>query len=158
MSIPQRILRPTALLLSGAAIGGAGGYAASASGASSASAKTTKAHTIKSASRRAGEARLRRAVSITAVVPHGHGSFVTVSLERGTLTSISASTLTLSEGTKRATYKTVTISLPSDAVVRLSHERSSLSQLQAGDRVQVTQGPKRTLVSARPGTPPATTE
>ncbi len=133
--------------MSGAALGAAGGYATSASGAGTAPPPGAKARSA----RVAGEqARLRRAVSVTAVVPDGHGKFATVSIERGTFVSALGSTVVLREGTQRATYKTATLSLPSSTVVRLSRQPSTLSALSAGDRIVVVQGPRRTLVSARP--------
>lgn len=142
-----KTLKAGALLLSGAALGGAGGYAASASGASTAHTATPKA---RHARVQGEQARLRRAVSITAVVPAGNGKFATISVERGTLEAVSGSTITLGEGTPRAAYKTVTVTLPANAVVRLSRQASSLSALSAGDHLTVVQGPHRTLVSARP--------
>jgi hypothetical protein len=146
MSISPRILKASALLISGAALGGAGGYAASASGASPVSAEASAGKHAKAVSR---DARLRRAVSITAVVPDGHGSFATLSIERGTLVSDSSGELTLEEGTRQATYKSVTVALPSTAVVRLSRKPSSLAALSAGDRIEVLQSPRRTTVIAR---------
>lgn len=152
MNLSPRILKTSAVLLSGASIGGAVGYAASASGASTShGAKTNhsaSAHSAKAARRQAG--RLSRAVSLTAVVPSGHGHFATLSIERGTLTSVSGQTLTLREGTVRADYKTVTVTLPSTAVVRLSGAPSSLTALSPGERVAIVQGPRKTTVVARP--------
>lgn len=170
MRIPRskRLSKTSALLMCGAAIGGATGYAASASGTSNTASTTASsayaAHGANGArhhgakargSKRAGlrglEARMRHAVSASVVVSNGHGQFATVSLVRGTLVSISGSSLTVREGTARSSYKTVTLSLPADAVVRIAHARSSLSALSAGEHVLVIQGPKRTLVAARPG-------
>lgn len=147
--------KTAALLLGGVALGGAGGYAASASGSGSAS-TPAHTHTSKAAGTRSRKGQLRRAVSITAVVPDGHGSFATVSIDRGILVSVSGSSLTLREGTRKASYKTVTLSLPGDAVVRLSRKPSSLSALTAGDRVAVLKGPHRTAVIARPAAGGAT--
>lgn len=147
MSMSPRIVKASALVLSGAALGGAGGYAASASGAS-----TGQGTGAKQAGNRAHGrgARLRRAVSITAVVPAGEGKFATVTVQRGVLTSMSGSTVTLREGTRKATYKTVTLTLPADTKVRLARKPSSLSALSAGDRIAVVQGPHRSVVAARP--------
>jgi hypothetical protein len=147
MAFSPRLTKAAALVLSGAALGGAGGYAASASGAST---SPTKTSATKHAGALARQARLRHAVSITAVVPDGRGHFSTLSIERGTLVSVSGQSLTLNEGSRRYTYKSATLSLPSDVKVRLSHQISSLSALAAGDLVEVVQGPKRTAVIARP--------
>lgn len=151
MNIHPRIVKTGAILLSGAAIGGTVGYAASASGASTS--HTRGAHAAKAAHAGGGGAtakRLRRAVSITAVVPAAHGSFTTVSVERGTLASVSGQTLSLREGTRRSTYKTVAVTLSAKTVVRLAGKPSSLSALTAGDRLTVVQGPRRSTVLAHP--------
>ena len=154
MTFAPRFMRAGSLLLSGAALGAAGGYAARASGTglSPAQAPATAAKKGKLSS----QARLRRAVELTAVVPDGHGSFTTISIERGTIAAISGDQLTLNEGNRRFTYKTVTVTLPSSATVRLSRKPSSLSALAAGDRVEVLQGPKRTAVIARPASATST--
>lgn len=146
MSTSPRMMKACVLLLSGAALGAGGGYAASASGASATHPPAAKA----TAKRTRGElARLRRAVSITAVVPDGKGTFATLSIERGTLVSVTGNSISLREGNARAAYKTVNISLPSTTVVRLAGKPSSLSALSAGERIMVVQGPRRTTVSAR---------
>jgi hypothetical protein len=156
MSNSSRSLKAAALLLSGAAIGAGGGYAVDASGAGTTATASQAAggaavQGAKRAHGRAGGlARLRRAVSITAVVPDGKGKFATLSITRGVLVSASANALTLREGTRRATYKTVTLTLPASTTVRLSRSPSSLAALSAGERVLVVQGPHRTLVSAHP--------
>jgi hypothetical protein len=146
MSLSSPITRGSAILLCGAALGGAGGYAASASGASASSSTHAAASTRKA---RGAQARLRRAVSLTAVVPTGGGHFATVTEERGTFVSTSGTSLTLREGTVKAPYKTVTIPLGSDPVVRLARKPSSLSSLTAGERLLIVQGPHRTTVIAR---------
>jgi hypothetical protein len=48
--------------------------------------------------------------------------------------------LTLAEGTRRATYKTVTVTVPGDARVRDNRTKAALSTLKAGQRVLVVQG------------------
>lgn len=156
MSNSSRSLKAVALLLSGAAIGVGGGYAVDASGAGttatgSRGASGARAQRTKHAHGNAGGlARLRRAVSVTAVVPDGKGQFATLSIARGVLLSASTDALTLREGTRRATYKAVTLTLPANTTVRLSRSPSSLAALSAGERVLVIQGPRRTLVSAHP--------
>lgn len=147
MGMSPRIVKASALVLSGAALGGAGGYAASASGASAGNGTHAKQAGTGAHGR---EARLRRAISITAVVAAGEGKFATVTVQRGILTSVSGSTVTLREGTRKATYKTVTLTLPADTRVRLARKPSSLSALSAGDRIAVVQGPHRSVVAARP--------
>jgi hypothetical protein len=74
--------------------------------------------------------------------------WATVTFERGTVVSVSGQQLTLNEGTKTATYKTVTLTIPANARVRVNHQLATLSQLTAGQRATVLTLPKRTLVIA----------
>jgi hypothetical protein len=57
--------------------------------------------------------------------------------------------LTITEGTAKASYKTVTLTIPAGARVRDNRQKASLSDVKAGQRVIVIQAPKRTLVIAR---------
>jgi hypothetical protein len=95
-----------------------------------------------------GMRRLMRAVQGSAVVGTAHG-FVTVSFERGKVDSVSGQQLTITEGTPKASYKTVTVSVPANAVVRDNRRRASLSDVKAGQRVLVVTAPQRTYVIAR---------
>jgi hypothetical protein len=96
---------------------------------------------------------LARAVHGDLVVATRSG-FRTVTFDRGFVQSVSGQQLTFSEGTKKATYKTLTLTIPSDARVRDNGKRVALASLQPGQHVLVVQGPKRTLVVARtPRTP-----
>lgn len=148
--------RALALLASGAAIGAAGGYAVSASGASPSTHEPPHA-TAKKASTARRLGRLRRAVSLTAVLPTRGGTFATFTIERGELTGVAGDQLTLREGTRRATFRTVTTTVDAQALVRLSGKPSSLSALAPGERVRIVQGPRRTVVLARaPGKSGAT--
>jgi hypothetical protein len=90
---------------------------------------------------------LRRAVHADAVVPY-QGKFVTVTFDRGRVEKVEGSDLTLREGTATLTYKTVTLTIPGNAVVRLNGHAAKLSDLQAGDKAAVLQGPQRTAVRA----------
>jgi len=83
-----------------------------------------------------------------AVVPNEKGGFDTVTMDRGSFSSLSGDQLTISEGTKSATYKTVTLTIPSNATVRRNGADAQLSDLKAGDEVFVVQSPSRTLVVA----------
>jgi hypothetical protein len=87
-------------------------------------------------------------VHADAVVPNEKGGFDTVTMDRGSFSSLSRDQLTITEGTKSATYKTVTLTIPSNATVRRNEEKAQLSDLKAGDEVIVVQGPNRTLVLA----------
>jgi len=81
-------------------------------------------------------------------VPNEKGGFDTVTMDRGSFSSLSGDQLTITEGTKTATYKTVTLTIPSSATVRRNGEAAKLSDLKSGDTVMVVQSPKATVVSA----------
>ncbi len=89
----------------------------------------------------------RRSVQGNLVLSTKQG-FVTVTFERGKVDSVSGQQLTLTEGTRRASYKTVTLTIPANARIRANRQKVSLSALTPGQRVLVVQGPKRTLVFA----------
>jgi hypothetical protein len=91
---------------------------------------------------------LRRAVHGDLVVKTANG-FATVSFDRGTVESVSGQTLVLREGTPTATYKTVTLTIPADATVRVNRAKAALSDVTTGQRAAVIVLPKRTLVIAR---------
>ena len=82
------------------------------------------------------------------VVPNEKGGFDTVTMDRGSFSSLSGDRLTITEGTKTATYKTVTLTIPSSATVRRNGEAAKLSDLKSGDTVMVMQNPKATVVVA----------
>src|SRR3954451_16061115 len=82
------------------------------------------------------------------VVPTRGGEFKTVTLDRGLVESVASDSLTVKEGTRKATYKTVTLSIPSDAKIRRNHDDAQLSDLQAGDYVTVVQAAGKTFVKA----------
>lgn len=93
---------------------------------------------------------LGRAVHATAVVPQRDGTFADVTFDRGTVKGVSGQDLTIADGTRRAVYKDVTITIPADARIRRGHRRATLADLRAGDRVAVIQGPRQTFVLAAP--------
>lgn len=92
---------------------------------------------------------VRRAVHAEAVVPKADGTFATLTFDRGKVESVSGQELKITEGTAKATYKTVTLTIPAGARVRVNGKRATLSDVKAGQRVQVAQTPKATLVAAR---------
>ena len=83
-----------------------------------------------------------------AVVPNEKGGFDTVTMDRGSFSSLSGDQLTITEGTKTATYKTVTLTIPSNATIHRNGEAAKLSDLKSGDTVMVMQSPKGTAVVA----------
>jgi hypothetical protein len=74
--------------------------------------------------------------------------FVTVSFDRGRVDSVNGQQLTLTEGTAKASYKTVTLTIPSTARVRDNRQAATLSDLKAGQRVIVVTAPRQTFVIA----------
>src|SRR3954468_11057499 len=82
------------------------------------------------------------------VVPTRGGEFKTVTLDRGLVESVGAGSLTIKEGTPTATYKTVTLTVPSGAKIRRNRDDAHLSDLQAGDFVTVVQSSGKTFVKA----------
>jgi hypothetical protein len=83
------------------------------------------------------------------VVPNKAGDgFITVTGDDGKVNSVSGSQLTITEGTEKATYKTVTLDVPSDATVVRDGDKAQLSDLQAGDQVHVSQSPDGSFVFA----------
>ncbi len=97
---------------------------------------------------KAGLRRLLHAVQGSAVVRTADG-FANVTFERGKVDSVSGQQLTITEGTAKATYKTVTVTVPAGAVVRDNRQKATLSDVKAGQRVLVLTAPKRTYVIAR---------
>ena len=80
-----------------------------------------------------------------------NGQFVTVTLDRGFVQSVSGNDLTIREGTANLTYRTVTLTIPRGATVRNDRHAAQLSSLQSGEHVLVFHGPNRTLVAAHHG-------
>jgi hypothetical protein len=87
-------------------------------------------------------------VHADAVVPNGSGGFVTVTLDQGTVQSVSGNDLTITEGTDKAVYKTVTITVPGGATIVRNGSPSALSGLQKNDKAVVLQAPSGTHVFA----------
>ncbi len=126
---------------------GAGASAIASAGAAgpAASGAATAAH-----ARGAGLARgmLGRAVHGNVVVATRTG-FVTVTFDRGTVQSVSGNQLVLRDGTKTATYRTVTLTVPATAHVRDNGAKAALTDIKSGQRALVIQAPQHTWVIAR---------
>jgi hypothetical protein len=132
----------SAIATAGAATGGAG-----KAGKTGKTGKTGKAGTKRG--RGGGVSRFAtRAVSGDVVVRTQTG-FATVSFERGTVDTVSGQQLTITEGTAKASYKTVTLTIPATARVRDDRQKATLSDVKAGQRVLVLTAPKQTFVIAR---------
>jgi hypothetical protein len=73
------------------------------------------------------------------VVPNKAGDgFETVTHDSGTVKSVSGSSVTITEGTEKATYGTPTLTIPADATVERDFQSAKLSDLRAGDHVDVS--------------------
>jgi hypothetical protein len=90
----------------------------------------------------------RAPVHAELVVPARDNTFKTLTFDRGTVDSVSGDQLTIKEGTRSATYKTISLTIPSDAKVRRNGEDAQLSDLQQGDTVAVLTSNGKTLVKA----------
>jgi hypothetical protein len=87
------------------------------------------------------------------VVPTKSGNdFETITQDSGKLQSVSGSQVTITEGTEQATYKTVTLDIPTDAKVIRNGKSAGLSDLQQGDQVHVSQSPQNSFVFAADST------
>ena len=129
------------------------GAGAGASMIGSAGAATTSSSAVKATHAHAGlRLRARRLLGRTV---HGDfvlatkQGFVTVTVDRGRVQSVNGQQLTLTEGTKTQTYKTVTLTIPSNAKIRDSKKLVSLGDVKQGQRVMVVQAPQHTWVIAR---------
>jgi hypothetical protein len=74
--------------------------------------------------------------------------FETITTDRGSFQSLSGDQLTITEGTKKAAYKTLTLTIPAGATVYRNDEKAQLSDIQGGDEVMVIQTPGATTVTA----------
>jgi hypothetical protein len=91
------------------------------------------------------------AVHSVSVVPDKAGtSFITLTSDRGTVQSADsgAGTITIVEGTQSATYKTLTLSVPSGAKVMRNGAGASLGDIKAKDEVSVESSSEGTTVFA----------
>ena len=111
-------------------------------GIGSGSAATThKAHSSSSSSGQPGPpggSMGGPAIHSVSVVPNKEGTgFDTLTMDGGTVQSVSGQQLTITEGTKTLTYKTVTLTIPANATVTRDGKSAKLSELQSGDHVMV---------------------
>jgi hypothetical protein len=145
----KRHYKLVALAAACAAIGAAVSAIATAGAATPASGTTPTASSAAAQPRRLGLARraFSRAVQGSLVVRTNSG-FATVTFDRGVVNSVSGDKLAMTERTKKAVYKTVTLTIPSNANVRVNRQKSSLAQVKPGQRVLVLNTPSRTVVVA----------
>jgi hypothetical protein len=121
------------------------GAGAATSSKASATSKAHKAHKAK----KGGLRRIARRTVHGEFVVHTKAGFRMVTVDRGVVDSVSGQQLKITEGTLKATYKTVTLTIPATARVRDDRQEASLSAVKPGQRVLVLTAPKRTFVIAR---------
>jgi hypothetical protein len=143
MSFITKHMRIVVVGLSAMAIGAGASAIASAGAAGTHAARGTRAGHRAYGLRRLG----RRAVNGSLVVKTATG-FQTITFNRGKVDSVSGSKLTMTDGTRRASYQTVTLTIPSTARIRDNRQPATLAALKPGQRVIVIQAPKRTFVIA----------
>ena len=153
----SHILKHSRLLVAAVCCVAVGAGASVIAGAGAATGSKPSATSTAHKARRAHKGGLRGIARRTVhgeFVVHTKSGFRTVTVDRGVVDSVSGRQLKITEGTPKATYKTVTLTIPASAVVRDNKQKSSLASVTAGQRVLVVTAPKRTLVIAR--TPRAT--
>lgn len=128
---------------------GAGASVIAGAGAATSTPAHAKAGHRAHAKHRGGLRRVARHAVHGDVVIHTKAGFRTVTFDRGVVDSVSGQQLKITEGTPKAAYKTVTLTVPANARVRDDHQRTSLSAVKPGQRVLVLVAPKRTIVIAR---------
>jgi hypothetical protein len=150
MKLLKRHYRLVVLAAACVALGAGVSVIASAGAATPASGTTSTASSAAVHHRRFGLGRRVLAGSVQgSLVVHGKSGWVTITYERGVVGSVSGNQLTVTERTKKAVYKTVTLTIPSNAKVRVNRQKATLSQVKSGQHVLVVNGPNRTLVFAR---------
>ena len=86
-------------------------------------------------------------VHVDAVVLNKAGTaWITVTEDNGTVSSVSGDQLVITEGTTAVPYKTVTLTIPSDATIIRNGQKAALSDFQSGDHVHVSQSSDGTIV------------
>jgi hypothetical protein len=150
MTLLKRHYKLVALAAACVALGAGVSAIASAGAATQASRTTSTASSAAAHSRRLGLARHAFAGAVQgSLVVHTKSGFATVTFARGVVEKVSGNQLTMTERTKKAVYKTVTLTIPSNARIRDNRQQATLGQLKSGQRVQVMTAPNRTFVVAR---------
>jgi hypothetical protein len=150
MRLLKRHYRLVVLAAGCVALGAAVSAITSAGAATPAPGTTSTASSAAAHARRLGLGRRLLAGSVQgSLVVHARSGWVTVTFERGVVDSVSHNNLTITERTKKAVYKNVTLTIPSEAIVRDNRHRATLGQLKSGQHVLVLNGPNRTWVIAR---------
>jgi hypothetical protein len=151
MRVLKRNYKLVALAASCVALGAVVSAIASAGAATPASGTTSTASSAAAQHRGRGALARRTLAGAVqgSVVVHTRSGFATVTFERGVVKSVSGNQLTITERTRNAVYKDMTVTIPSNARIRVNKQKATLGQLKSGQRVMVVSAPKRTLVVAR---------
>jgi hypothetical protein len=149
MSFVRRHFKILAVAGSCAVLGAAASAIASAGAATTNSNASATAHAARVAHTRVALRRTLKGTVHGNLVVKTSSGFQNVTFDRGFVQTVSGQQLTIREGTKNATYKTVALTIPSNATVRDNHATATLGDVHAGQHVLVVQGPNRTLVIAR---------
>jgi hypothetical protein len=140
-------IKLTAVATSAAVLAGGAGVVLNASAADSSKSTTKKAAAAKKA-KGPGARFARHAVHADFTIATKDG-FKTVTIDRGTVKSVNGNQLTVEESTKKLTGKIVALTIPDGAKVRVDKKAAQLSDVKAGQHVNVIVGPKQTHVVAR---------
>lgn len=76
--------------------------------------------------------------SVEIVSNRAGDGFDTVTQDSGTVKSVAGDSLTITEGTDKATYGTPTLTIPAGATVERNFKTAKLADLHPGDHVEVT--------------------
>jgi hypothetical protein len=152
----KRLIGVVAAICALAAVTAAIAQGSGATKSSSAKGKATKAHSAQAPGPGPGaiggpDGDMRGAVHSVSVVPDKAGtSFITLTTDRGTVKSVDSAgaTITIVEGTKSATYKTLTLSVPAGAKVTRDGKTASLAEVKAEDDVSIGSSTEGTTVFA----------
>lgn len=151
MSLIRKHTRLLLVAVACVALGGGASLIANAGASTGSSAHHARNGAARNGANRVKGGALKRFASRAvqgSVVVHTKKGFGTVSFERGKVDSVSGQQLVITEGTPKASYKTVTLTIPGNAIVRDNRQKATLSAVKSGQRVIVVQAPKRTLVVA----------
>jgi hypothetical protein len=152
----SKIRRHTRILLVAVCCVAVGAGVSAIAGAGAAT--TSSSHPASKAGAKAGAKRAKRAGGLRRlalravhgdVVVHTKAGFSTVTFDRGKVDSVNGQQLTITEGTAKSSYKTVTLTVPANAIVRDNQSKSTLSAVKPGQRVLVLAAPQHTYVIAR---------
>ena len=129
-----------------AVLGATAGIAGSAAAPSSQESSSATSETPGTHADRFGRGRGVHSASV--MLNKAGTAFQAATKDEGTFKSLDADNLTITEGIKDVTYKDDTLTIPADAKVLRNFKNAKLTDLAAGDRVEVEQSQEGTFVFA----------